>query len=489
MLALTVCLALPVEAKWGDLPDPAEIFPYERASIAFAAQNLKSPVSQFGHSFLIFHHEADPEPSALTVEFAGRLEGFGDYLLTLVGGVRGHFVFSYLSYKARDYDLEDRGLWIYELALTPEEKARLKRDLVERVDREFPYGIARSNCASYLIDEVAAAHSRTYHGESPLFVTPDATMRWLRHERLIASARFRPSRQSLALRAYETLSADAQARVRHVVAGYGGREPLASAAEQDAVSKAADYLLPREDDANRRRMIFALKRMYAKRDSEPPPSPDPSLVPGASTASVTFDAAGRGTVASFRPGFIGPENEANKSFHNAWSEFGRLDLREHHGVSVDRFVLLHTESYTVGGFLRNPFTQELGVFYANYEANLGSRQQETAVDFGRGLTFAAAGQEVSLMPIASLKWVSTERAGSPELRPAARLHLYGDLPAGAHYVVSIDRFYNPRLGISRYTIVQVVRQVTPRFGLAAEATTASAMWSNRVIGVRAYVNF
>jgi len=489
LLALAGCLATTARAKWGDVPDSSEIFHYDRVSIVFAAQNLRSPVSQFGHSFLVFHREDDPEPSALTVEFAGRLEGFDSYLLTLVGGARGHFLFSYFSYKARDYELEDRSLWIYELALTPDEKVRLKRDLVENLGREFPYGIARGNCASYIIEAVAAAHSRAHDGESPLFVTPDATVRWLRHAGLIASARFRPSRQSMALQAYETLPGDAQMRVRLTLAGYGGDESPASAAEQDAASRAADYLLPREDDADRRSMLLALKRAYGKLNADPPASPDPSLMPGAATASITVDAAGKGTVISIRPGFIGPENADNQGFHNARSEFGRVDLRIADGVSVDRVVLVHTESYTVGGYLRDPFTQELGIFYANYEPNLGSAQRETALDFGRGLTLAVAGQELSLMPMVSLKWVSRHQANSPEFRPAARAHLYGALPAGLHYMASIDRFYNPRLGISQLTSVQLLRPLTRQFGLAVEAATVNTIWSNRVVGVRAYVNF
>ena len=476
-------------AKWGDVPDSSEIFRYDRVSLVFAAQNLRSPISQFGHSFLVFHREDDPEPAALTVEFSGHLEGFDDYLLTLVGGVGGHFVFSYLSYKARDYELEDRGLWIYELALTGDEKARLKRDLIQKRGREFPYGIARRNCASYIIEAVAAAHLRAFHGESPLFVTPDATVRWLRHEDLIASVGFRPSKQSMALQAYAALPADAQMRVRRTMAGYGGDDSPASAAEQDAVSKAADYLLPREDNADRRGSLLALKRTYGKLDADPPPSSDPSRMPGSATASITVDSAGKGTIVSIRPGFIGPENEANQGFHNARSEFGRVDLRIANGVSVDRAVLIHTESYTVGGFLRSPFTQELAIFYANYGPNLDRAQRETALDFGRGLTFAAAGQELSLVPMVSLKWVSTDRASSSEFRPTLRAHLYGALPANLHYTVSLDRFYNPRLGVSQITSVQVMCSLTRKFGLAAEATTVNAIWSNRTVGLRTYVNF
>jgi hypothetical protein len=328
---------------------------------------------------------------------------------------------------------------------------------------------------------------RKYDGGS--LVTPDATMRWLRHQGLIASARFRPSKQSLALLAYQALPRDAQTRVRLTVAGYAGDESPASAAEQDAVSKAADYLLPREDHAGRRSALLALKRAYGKLNTDPPASSDPSLMPGAATASITVDSAGKGTILSVRPGFIGPENEANQGFHNARSEFGRVDLRIHDGVSVDRAVLVHTESYTIGGFLRDPFTQELGAFYANYQPSLGRAQRETTLDFGRGLTFAAAGQELSLMPIVSLKWVSRDQASAPEFRPEARIHLYGALPGGLHYTASIDRFYNPRLGISQFTSVQVSRPLTRQVGLAVEGTSVNAIGSNRTVGVRAYLNF
>ena len=488
--AACLMLALPTFAwaVWGDLPDASEIGPYTRVSIVFATQNLRSPVSQFGHTFLVFHHEDDPEPSALTVEFVGTVVVPTDYVAALVGAASGHFQFNYLSNKARSYEMEDRSLWIYELDLTSDQVERLRSDLRERARLDLSYGVFRANCASYIIDELASLRGLHYRSESVLFVSPDASVRWLRSNAMIKHSRFRPSQQVAALAAFDSLSESSRVRVRRVVEGYREDETL-SQEESDAVSLMIDYRILRERNDERRNALFRLKKIYYGRPVDSSAPPDPSHGIGGRTLGVLFQGADKGTVVSYRPGFIGLENEDERGFRNASSRFAQLDLRwKDSTLRVDRFDLFSMESYAPSGFLRSGFTQRLEISYVDFGPYLDRIQRESAIDFGRGITFPVSGSAFSILPFASVKAINNDRISYFEFQLACRVHLFGDLGAGWRYAATYDRYLSPGPGISDQATIEVMLPKWRHVGISINFTAVDSTKNNNATGVRVYAN-
>lgn len=483
----------PAHAVWGDVATPAEIEPFERVSIVLASRNLKSPLSQFGHTFLVFHHHEAPEPSSIAVEYTGHIETWRDYPATLFGAVTGTFAVQYFSYKIRDYDLEDRSYWVYPLRLSPGQVRALKAALVGALGQPEPYGVFRQNCASYLIEQIAQATGRPYRRESLLFVTPDATVRWLRDEGLIDAGTYEPSTLMRARAAYRDLSPVEQTSVRHAIAGYaldpsGQRPQLA-----DAISRYADYRIIRSRGAPEREQLFLLKQANAElpqaAQAVDPDAMDPSRSPGNATVGALAFGGGRGTRLWWRPGFIGPENEGNYGFADAVSEIFNLQARVGRSFVLEGFEVLRTESYVPGGFLASPFTQRLAIGYRDEVAVLGTRHREYAAEFGRGQTWALGAATVSVMPFASIRAVRTDGRSSTEARLAGRARLHADLARGLGASVSFDRYLNPNLGIAQRVEGRLDLRVSPRLGLGLDVRGING-WSGRhEIGLGAWVNF
>jgi hypothetical protein len=426
------------------------------------------------------------------VEFSAHLDGWSQYLASLVGGVEGRFSFQYLSYKVRDYDLEDRGYWQYELSLTPDERSRLVQILLDDAPRPWRYGVFRQNCASYVVQAIAQAIGRPFQAETWLFITPDATVRWLRSKGRIVTARYQPSLQVQAQFANRALDPDEQIDVGRAILGYRiyQLEPqIAQQALANAISRAATYQIIRDASAEHRAVLFALKQTYDASDQSIPPPLDPSTSTGTATASIRADAGGKGELLSLRPGFIGPENQDHYGFRNATSEILRTDIRMDHRIRLEAFDVLNMESYSPAAFLQGGFTQRLSLGYHDWDTYLAQRHQEVALEFGRGWTVDLAGQLLSLMPFGSVKAIWNQHESGEEIRPAARVRLYGKLPLGVTYSATIDRYWNPRLGMEQLAAVKAAVPLGQSVGLTLTAISARQSDTGKTIGIGAYANF
>lgn len=123
--------------------------------LAYAGPYSSSPSSAFGHLFLVIpDYAGQPAPLWDVVTFSA--ETFGaDPLRYMTIGIAGGFLgrFSRLDFheKTREYEvLDDRDLWLVQLALTPAQREDLDRELAELEGRWFPYTFFEKNCAYYL---------------------------------------------------------------------------------------------------------------------------------------------------------------------------------------------------------------------------------------------------------------------------------------------------------------------------------------------------
>ena len=126
-------------------------------TVVFASAYLNNPSSMYGHTLLRIDARDQDERTRLlayTVNFAANTNetnGITFAVKGLLGGYAG--TFSVLPYyiKVREYsDLENRDLWEYELALSPEEVERVLRHAWELLPAYFQYFFFDENCSYHL---------------------------------------------------------------------------------------------------------------------------------------------------------------------------------------------------------------------------------------------------------------------------------------------------------------------------------------------------
>lgn len=128
----------------------SDIKNHPKASIVFSAANLNDPESVFGHVFIVFHHERQPEPDDPVVEFYGNLKDI-DYAMvkTVLSTVPGQYKFSTYADKLRLYDQEGRDVYVRplrkEIAIPD-----LKTKVNDALGHRFEYDFLNINCAFYI---------------------------------------------------------------------------------------------------------------------------------------------------------------------------------------------------------------------------------------------------------------------------------------------------------------------------------------------------
>jgi len=126
-------------------------------TVVFASAYLNNPSSMYGHTLLRIDARDQDERTRLlayTVNFAAdtnETNGITFAVKGLFGGYAG--TFSVLPYyiKVREYsDFENRDLWEYELALSPDEVERVLRHAWELLPAYFQYFFFDENCSYHL---------------------------------------------------------------------------------------------------------------------------------------------------------------------------------------------------------------------------------------------------------------------------------------------------------------------------------------------------
>ncbi|MGA0164381.1 MAG: DUF4105 domain-containing protein, partial [Bdellovibrionota bacterium] len=267
-----------VRAQNFGAPEQANsIFEKSRASIVFAHQNPTNPISMFGHTFIVFHNDFPPEPLAPAVEFMGIIEsGFPDFLGAVSTGIEGKFILRTFVEKQTVYGLESRDLWIYELALSEAELNDLKEGLSNQINKTADYHFFSQNC-SYWVYKYLNLYKEC-GGLGTTFTLPAETVRALDSCQKIKSRHFLASDYTKAKQAYQKLKRVEQKTVSSVLnSGYLPQNSNFNADQKNAIGYGLNYLLPLEEDQQRRKNLEQIKRNFpVKRLEEDHPPKDPS---------------------------------------------------------------------------------------------------------------------------------------------------------------------------------------------------------------------
>lgn len=465
-LLLIFILAVPTIgfADWGKEPEFTELSRYSEISIGFASQDLKTPVSTFGHTFLVFHNSDPPEANSLVVEFTGKAPGILDNISALFASVPGKYSLSYLAERMREYDYENRSIWLYKLNLSNDAIANVKQYLAKSENKSFAYDFSQKNCAYYIAQTLSNSTGHLEYKRDGLFITPVSTLRWARSEGIISSGIFLPSTQLRALHEYETLSEADKERIFTTLSEFRVPNPNNTSIEiSRALSAITEYLIPRESDSNKRNYLFVIKRDFpSDSNSGAIKADDPSQTVGPNSISMLFLPNRNASIVTFSPGFIRLANEKSSSQHNSTIEALTTDIYTDHAgyARLDQFHLVRIESNQPNGYLRDGFTQALDISYTNYRAYLDKNYKEAKVQFGRGISWLYFGSTVSLVPLASVieSWQDSGAKASGRLE--IRFRDYKQITQNISTAVQVDQTVNQNSAIRQEMNLDLVDAIS-----------------------------
>lgn len=243
-----------------------EIAKYKFLSIGFASQSYKSPVSFFGHTFLVAHDQPKPELESIAIEFVGDISRENGIFSALLSSVEGYYNYRRFYDKLREYNLEDRGVWTYRIKISEQEKAALSKLILKKNRLKERYSFIRTNCAYKIYELIQKPLSLSKQWTDSLFLT--LPIQSLKRKDLLArinESYYFPSQQEQLSRAFNELDA----KQKKVIEKYSfnpffkQENTHLDSEEKRVLGKAIDYKILNETDDNNIQHFFKLKKEFS----------------------------------------------------------------------------------------------------------------------------------------------------------------------------------------------------------------------------------
>jgi hypothetical protein len=481
-------------ADWGEEPAYVELSRYSKISMGFASQDLKTPISYFGHTFLVFHNFDPPEADSLAVEFTGDAPDFLANIAAFFKSVPGKYSLIYLSEKLREYDLEDRSIWLFKLNLSGGEIESIKQYIFHNRKTKFPYDFSQRNCAYYIAQTITQSNNALKYKRDGVFITPVSTLRDYRADGIISSEIYMPSTQIKALNDYEGLSGkDQKVTVNYINDQIIPKPQFTNLPVSNALSSISEYLIPREENPSKRNYLFSIKRKFPSSSSlRNKTEVDPSLSAGPNSISALLLLNKSGLILSFSPWLIGLENEASSGQKNSNIEVLSTDLfvKNISDVRLEQFHLVRIESNQPGGYLRDGFTQTLDISYTNYHTYFDSDYREAQILFGRGISWLQGGHTISLLPLVSVVDSWQDNKNNVKGRVQIRLKDYKKFIQNITFAAQIDQTINPASEIRQIMNLELIRSIRMKYSISFNLHRVKGrQQASNLVGLRLSASF
>lgn len=436
------------------------------AALVFPAAYLNNPASMYGHTFLRIDSQGQTERSRLlayAINYAAATDESNGIVFAvrgLLGGYDGNFSMSPYYAKVGEYnDLENRDMWEYELALTPEELDRLLMHAWELATVRFDYYFFDENCSYHLLSLLDVARPGLRLADRfPLWAIPGDTVRAVAEQAgLVQRVAFRPARSTQLRQRQAMLTASQLALVKDLaVAPAPVTDPrLASlpAATRAQVLELAfeqlEYQRLRGDVANRD-AAPRLRSLLAERSKvdapDLPEEPTPTVRPehGHGSARISLGAGTRNASdyqeLRLRPAYHDLLDAQTGYVEGAQIEFLDLALRRDQAsgdVKLEKLTLASIVSLAPRDELLKPRSWRLSAGAQRIDHAPGGRPLVAYVDGGAGVAsqldkhvLAYALAEGSLLAAAALEQGHAGGAGASaglmiDASPLWRIHGYG----------------------------------------------------------------
>ncbi len=266
----------------------------ERLTLVFASAYLNNPSSMYGHTLLRVDARDQDERTRLlayAINYTANTSeqnGIAFAINGLIGSYPG--TFSVLPYylKVREYsDMENRDLWEYELAFSPEEVERVLRHAWELLPAYSWYYFFDENCSYHLLGLLQVARPEL-DLTSPFrwWALPSDTVRIItRQPGLVARAVYRPANATIIGARLRAMSKEERGVTKELSLG---RLSTTDAVQKLAPEKAAAALEASYDYVNYRRAIgkqdvaapaMLARELLVARSTVPVSSQAPQITP------------------------------------------------------------------------------------------------------------------------------------------------------------------------------------------------------------------
>lgn len=364
-------------------------------SIVFASQNLSSPISMFGHTYLVAHNEVIPEVDATVVEFLADTSVPFGHMRAIFSNIRGKFVFSTFLLKQREYEEENRDLWVYQLNINSNDRQELVNKIKNNTQNDYPYTFIKKNCSHYILDLITSKNS------SVVYTLPAITLRDLKESGYIDTSTHLKSLQK---------------RVQATPYNY---------------SLILNYQMKNEPDKEVRNILFRNKKTVTEDGKEQ----------SSTNTSETLNNDPANTAERFRlsAGYISTIQAthfellpAQRSFwstkpdglETGYLEVGKISaLINSNTLRISQFSLLKLESFDSAGEFKKPLNRLFDLSYYSFEKWGINNTSETVLRWGWGYTIAAAKLKMNLLPHIGYRYLYTDGWGSSEFDFGARINL------------------------------------------------------------------
>lgn len=422
------------QLDWLKIPDSNQLYKKNRLSIVFASQNLKSPVSMFGHTFLVAHNEMPPEPDAITIEFLGRTYGdFNQYLNALVSRIEGEFRLSTFIIKNREYDFEDRNLWVYELNLTENEKNQIFSLVSDSIKKEkFSYTFLNRNCSYYIFN--AVVFNKNFDQNS-IYTLPKYTIRELKNRGIISKSPILIETDQSRLNNYvNELSDQDNSRIKLILAGYSYDLSNERWEFKHGLDLALNFKIPREPDPNKRNLYFKTKQSimsYHLIDkSENPTDKLYDPLDSYGDSNLRFGHALKENSVFIEGKFAQRDfyTSMNDGLSNSYLEIAKakVSFDSDQGFQIQQFTIFKLESLLPGSDYNESFNRLIDLSFYNNTYEKHSSAHESVLRFGQGFSLKKNDLAIGTVPYLGLRYFdfSAKKGLEPDIGLLTRINYW-----------------------------------------------------------------
>lgn len=437
-------------------------------SIAYADENLRTPVSMFGHTFLVLHSETQPEADAMAVEFLGDMSS-SDFpaFNALFGSIEGEFKVRRLIYKLLEYGREGRSIHYWTIGTVTDNCVKI---LSENTKKVLEYTFLRRNCSWYTAELARQLLGQSNSSEqltlAPITL-PVKTLAQFVPQDANPSATWVSSRHLATLR-YRNLNFAQRANLELMMRGYSlpcpGADPAAcGSAEVIAGVKINDEW--REDE--RRYFFLAKKKLSYLMLATKPNEPKLVVNRKVSAIGLGIDPIAKNMRLSGHVGLRDLKMAKAETATTGEMNIFDIDLGIHRDkIQVNRVGIFRVDASVPGSPVMAGFTRHIDLSHDEFHyRNSKLIQKETGLRFGGGKSIDYAGLNLAAFAVGTLRYFQIPASESSEtakqkngvcLRGSFRFRSTWLLSDHDRGVLIAERFLNDYLPLrSRVEFLQV----------------------------------
>lgn len=462
---------------WLKLPEIDQLYSKKRLSIVFASQNLKSPVSMFGHTFLVAHNEMPPEPDAVTIEFLGKTSGsFGQYFNALISHIDGEFRLGKFIIKNREYDFEDRNLWVYELNIPENEKMQVF-SLISSVikNQDFPYTFLNKNCSFYIFNSVIKNSS---FKQRSIYTLPKYTIRELKKLGYINKPPVViETDQSKLINFLKSRDTYERTKINQIIEGYYYSLTDETWGTRRGLDLALTYKIPREPRSEKRTQYFNIKKQLmdiVPRDQalneENLKRNDPIEVYGDANIRLGYEVKSQAAILEGKFAQRDFYTSRNDGLSNSYLEImkGKLSFNKDENIKLQQLTVFKLESLIPSGDYNESFNRLIDLSFYKHLYEEEKVANEAVLRYGQGLSTKLGDITFGVIPYLGLRYFNFSSNNSVEMDLGTLTKLNYWLNDTVSIEGSLINHFFTKLPFNYKANIKLATRLNPRWTLGLE---------------------